>query len=96
MNVGLTATLFLLFCPLLAFGAPGTLKVAICSEGYAPLIMKSLDGSYYGYEVDQVRLEMDVCGCEHNLEIRHDFLRLEMNVCCKHTSEGKHDVFVVS
>ena len=95
MNVGLTATLFLLFCPLLAFGAPGTLKVAICSEGYAPLIMRSLDGSYYGYEVDQVRLEMDVC-CEHNLEIRHDFLRLEMNVCCKHTSEGKHDVFVVS
>jgi hypothetical protein len=60
-NAGLAATLVLLFGPLLASGAPGTLKVAICSEGYAPLIMRSLDGSYYGFEVDQVRLDMDVC-----------------------------------
>lgn len=35
-------------------GAPGTMKVVTCSEGYAPMIMRSNDGSFYGFEVEQV------------------------------------------
>ena len=35
-------------------GAVGTIKVATCAEGYDPMVVRSGDGSFIGFEVDQV------------------------------------------